>query len=684
MAESSTDGPVLVINIPSGPSSRRSSTVTGTEALDALSMRLTEMNFNGPPKIVQNLQGARFEIINSPDYSVPTTPSNFTPQDNNTPCSTCPPSRSESPDPTVPFSASPTTTLVASHPHHPPNPLKPRSRSNTGAFSEPAHSRQASPSLSPQTSQDSTADHPYLHPAVANASSRHRTSSAPYQPSALSRPASPSSAPTSSYPASPTSSVGSNPPHPRPFSSYSTPHPSPLGNGSGTGSMTTSSTTPSQFIFKKPEYNHHYHQTHYHHLEKRDSFFGDLKRLFRHSSQMGAHGRKGHHQHHHSSPDDDTQGVTSSGTPTPTRQFSFANKFNEDIKEKYGKWGKLLGKGAGGTVRLIRRSADSKTFAVKQFRKRLPNESEKEYVKKVTAEFCIGSTLHHPNVIETLDIVQEGGSTFFQIMEFAPNDLFAIVMSGRMHKDEVACCWKQLLAGVDYLHGMGIAHRDLKLDNLVLDDRGVLKIIDFGCSVVFRYPYEETVMMSKGVCGSDPYIAPEQYTLAQYDPRAADLWSCGIIFVCMSIRRFPWRIPRPGQDPSFKAYINPTGQGAVRLMKLLPRESRHIIRRVLEPDHATRATFADILANPWYAGVEACTAGVAAKGHVHHLLVVAEGSENVIIPPAGEEIGKEIVGKEEKERRPKREEGKEVKVKEEEKGKEVKVKEKKDEKEEQK
>lgn len=147
---------------------------------------------------------------------------------------------------------------------------------------------------------------------------------------------------------------------------------------------------------------------------------------------------------------------------------------------------------------MIRRSADSKTFAVKQFRKRLPTESEKEYVKKVTAEFCIGSTLHHPNVIETLDIVQEGGATFFQIMEFAPNDLFAIVMSGGMHKDEVACCWKQLLAGVDYLHGMGIAHRDLKLDNLVLDDRGILKIIDFGCSIVFRYPYEETVVMSKG------------------------------------------------------------------------------------------------------------------------------------------------------------------------------------------
>ncbi|RUS22035.1 hypothetical protein BC937DRAFT_90587 [Endogone sp. FLAS-F59071] len=172
--------------------------------------------------------------------------------------------------------------------------------------------------------------------------------------------------------------------------------------------------------------------------------------------------------------------------------------------------------------------------------------------------------------------------------------------------------------------------------------------------------------MIGGVCGSDPYIAPEQYTLAQYDPHAADLWSCGIIFVCMSI---PGGSRAQARTPHSRPIS--TRRGAVRLMKLLPRESRHIIRRVLEPDHAARATLVNILADPWCAGVEACTAGVMAKGHVHHLLVVAEGSDNVIIPPAGEEIGKEVVEREEKERRPKKEEGKEVK----EKDKEVKVKE---------
>ena len=65
-----------------------------------------------------------------------------------------------------------------------------------------------------------------------------------------------------------------------------------------------------------------------------------------------------------------------------------------NLNKKYGKWGKVLGSGAGGTVRLVKRSKDQTVFAVKEFRQRRPNETEKDYMKKVTAEFCIGSTLH--------------------------------------------------------------------------------------------------------------------------------------------------------------------------------------------------------------------------------------------------------------------------------------------------
>lgn len=79
------------------------------------------------------------------------------------------------------------------------------------------------------------------------------------------------------------------------------------------------------------------------------------------------------------------------------------------LSKKYGKWGRILGSGAGGTVRLIKGKNNGSVFAVKEFRAKRSGESEKDYQKKVTAEFCFGSTLKHPNIIETVDIVFDHG-----------------------------------------------------------------------------------------------------------------------------------------------------------------------------------------------------------------------------------------------------------------------------------
>jgi hypothetical protein len=88
------------------------------------------------------------------------------------------------------------------------------------------------------------------------------------------------------------------------------------------------------------------------------------------------------------------------------------------LSKKYGKWGKVLGSGAGGTVRLIKASSKQggTTYAVKEFRPRRQGENEKEYQRKVTAEFCVGVTLRHINVIETVDIVNDHGH-FYEVSQ---------------------------------------------------------------------------------------------------------------------------------------------------------------------------------------------------------------------------------------------------------------------------
>ncbi|WVQ95708.1 hypothetical protein IAU59_002807 [Kwoniella sp. CBS 9459] len=226
------------------------------------------------------------------------------------------------------------------------------------------------------------------------------------------------------------------------------------------------------------------------------------------------------------------------------------------LSKKYGKWGKVLGSGAGGTVRLIKANSKSggATYAVKEFRPRRQGESEKEYQRKVTAEFCVGVTLRHVNVIETVDIVNDHGH-FYEIMEYAPYDLFSVVMSGKMARPEIYCVFRQIIDGVNYLHSMGLAHRDLKLDNCVMTSDNIVKLIDFGTATVFHYPGKHQIPAS-GVVGSDPYLAPEVLSKDTYDPRLTDVWSVAIIFMCMILRRFPWKIPDFKTDMSYRLYVN--------------------------------------------------------------------------------------------------------------------------------
>ncbi|KAK7956780.1 uncharacterized protein PG986_006002 [Apiospora aurea] len=407
-------------------------------------------------------------------------------------------------------------------------------------------------------------------------------------------------------------------------------------------------------------------------------------------------------------------------------QVPFAD--DHGLTSKYGKIGRVLGSGAGGSVKLMKRNEDNTVFAVKEFRPRHTYETEKDYVKKLTAEFCVGSALHHGNIIETLDIVQEKGK-WYEVMEYAPYDLFAIVMTGKMSKAEVSCCFLQILSGVTYLHSMGLAHRDLKLDNVVVSERGIMKIIDFGSAHVFKYPFESGIVSASGVVGSDPYLAPEVYDERKYDPQAVDIWSLAIIYCCMSLRRFPWKVPRmtdnsyklfaaepsPGHDPK-KLVLPPsrsTGdldntpprdiftekneksekgekgekgeknekdekhdktdktdmndkenkpnstektegsssttvtaqasgkpaattsqpakeviRGPWRLLRLLPRESRHIIGRMLTIKPKDRATMTEILEEPWVSDTVICRQ--MGPGHI----ISADDHTHILEPPA--------------------------------------------------
>ncbi|KAJ3174752.1 serine/threonine-protein kinase HAL4/sat4 [Irineochytrium annulatum] len=185
------------------------------------------------------------------------------------------------------------------------------------------------------------------------------------------------------------------------------------------------------------------------------------------------------------------------------------------LAEKYGKKEEILGRGANAVVRLCCPLNSNKKFAIKEFRKRRKDETQKEYVKKLIAEFCISSTLDHPNVVKTVDLIQDEKRQWCVVMEFcAGGDLYARIHSGTLtDPDEINCFFVQLV-----------------LENLLLDGTGrILKITDFGVSEVFRTPFGKLSKKAHGVCGSGPYIAPEEFESKEYDSELVDVWAIGII-----------------------------------------------------------------------------------------------------------------------------------------------------------
>lgn len=90
--------------------------------------------------------------------------------------------------------------------------------------------------------------------------------------------------------------------------------------------------------------------------------------------------------------------------------------------KEYGECYRRLGQGTTAVVMVVRQLGEDgrseKLYAIKQFRKKRKQESEKEYMKKLTSEFCISSTFSHPNVVETIDLVLDDRKRYCTVMEY--------------------------------------------------------------------------------------------------------------------------------------------------------------------------------------------------------------------------------------------------------------------------
>lgn len=231
-----------------------------------------------------------------------------------------------------------------------------------------------------------------------------------------------------------------------------------------------------------------------------------------------------------------------------------SGKFKKSLASKYGEIVGVAGKGSYGTVCISKKEIPNREpvyFAIKQLQQK-SNETLKHFGTRVASEFMISSSLTHQAIINVYDLMFDANTKIYsQVMEFIPcGDLYSLIYHTKgLDIVESDCFFKQILNAVTYLHSVGISHNDLKVENLLLTRKGQLKIIDFGTSAVFRTQWESDIQLSKGACGSERYIAPEQFIESkEYDPRLGDVWALGIIYLVMIYGHYSWETAKKSDD----------------------------------------------------------------------------------------------------------------------------------------
>ncbi|XP_031740795.1 serine/threonine-protein kinase SRK2H isoform X2 [Cucumis sativus] len=238
-----------------------------------------------------------------------------------------------------------------------------------------------------------------------------------------------------------------------------------------------------------------------------------------------------------------------------------------DGMEKYEIVDDYLGSGSFGVTKLVRNKNTKELFAVK-FIERGPTIDE-----NVEREIINHRSLQHPNIVRFKEVILTSTKLGI-VMEYAGGgQLFRrISNSGCCTEDEARYFFQQLICGLEYIHSMQICHRDLKLDNILLDGSKAprVKICDFGYSkssmlyskpntivdysTTYAAPMDQANGQDDGQLyplhsipntrvGSTTYSAPEVLVEGQYNGKIADVWSCGVTLYVMLFGSYPFEDP---------------------------------------------------------------------------------------------------------------------------------------------
>jgi len=252
--------------------------------------------------------------------------------------------------------------------------------------------------------------------------------------------------------------------------------------------------------------------------------------------------------------------------------------------------GKVLGEGGFCEVRLGIYHHSKRKVAVKVIDKsRLSDINDR---KRVAREIKVLKKLHHACIIRCFDVIDTPSKICIIMENASGGSLLDYVRSKkRLKESEAAKFLQQVVHGLIYCHSKGVVHRDIKLENLLLDSDTNIRIIDFGLSAITA-PGKKL----KVFCGSPSYAAPEIVARRHYEGPPVDVWSLGVVLFAMVCGYLPFHA---GGDR--QALCRKIMKGQYTAPDFISADCRDLLQQMLTVDADVRISLKQVLSHPWIA-----------------------------------------------------------------------------------
>ncbi|KAH9764699.1 CBL-interacting serine/threonine-protein kinase 4 [Citrus sinensis] len=253
--------------------------------------------------------------------------------------------------------------------------------------------------------------------------------------------------------------------------------------------------------------------------------------------------------------------------------------------------GPLLGRGSFAKVHKAKSIADGSIVAIKTIEKNnkfLDAAMEDRIVREVSA---MRRLQNHPNVLKIQEVMATK-TKIYLVMEYAAGgELFGKLRRGRLTESAARRYFQQLVSALHFCHQNGVAHRDVKPQNLLLDRDGNLKVSDFGLSAL---PEQIKNGMLHTACGTPAYTAPEVVARRGYDGAVADAWSCGVILFVLLAGYLPF------DDSNLLAMYKKVNRRDYQFPSFVSKPARSLIYQLLDPNPKTRMSIEKIMSISWF------------------------------------------------------------------------------------